>query len=114
LISINFIVCAQGNSLTLKEAISSGLNSNPGIKSAKQMLESYSHSYLAARSGYLPRVDVVLLANKIDNSVALDFNDMRKAIISADLTTYRLLGGENPSLFQQTLNKNIPPFEKKF
>jgi outer membrane protein TolC len=110
---INVVVHAQNNSLTLKEAISIGVNNNPGIKATNQVLESCSHSASAAKGRYLPRIDVVGLANKIDKPVSLDFNDIRTAIISADVATYKLLGGTTPDSLQQALNKNISSFEKK-
>lgn len=109
------IAYAQNNTLTLQKAIFTGLNNNSNIKAAQQMLDSYSYNASAAKSGYLPRIDVVALATRIDNPINLDLNDIRKAIISASAASFQAsTHGSDPSTLIQSLQNNIPSFEKKF
>ncbi|MDR1196600.1 MAG: TolC family protein [Endomicrobium sp.] len=98
------VLSAQEQPLTVSRAIDYALKNNPGIAAAKKNAESAFYAANAAKANYLPRVDITALAVKLDDSVYLDLNDIRRAVIGAGI-----ISGGNPAVLEQS----IPSFEKK-
>jgi outer membrane protein TolC len=61
----------------------------------------------------LPRVDIVAIGTKIDQSVNLNLNDIRTAMIGTSVASYSKLSGLDPVQFQKSLESSIPSFERK-
>ncbi|MCL2334763.1 MAG: TolC family protein [Endomicrobia bacterium] len=109
LISLPLNAFAEQGQLTLGQAIDTALKNNPAIKAAMETASGFAHGASAAKSAYLPRIDVTALASKINEPITLDLNDVRSAIISASVASN---AGATPGL-AGALDASLPSFEKK-
>lgn len=100
-------------SLSINQAVDYALKNNYSVTAAKEMKKSASYASAAAKGNYLPSIDVVALATKINDSVSIDLNNIRSAIIGASVASYSGAGGANPSAFQNSLEQSMPSFEQK-
>ncbi len=107
------LFAGDSSQLSIKQAMDLALKNNPEIHSAQQMLESAAHNASAAKGRYLPRIDVLALASKINDPIMLDLNDIRSSIIGASAASYAGAGGADPSAFRSGLESSIPSFEKE-
>jgi outer membrane protein TolC len=104
---------AETKYLTLEDAIDFALQNNPKIQSAKQALQGACYISSAAKGKFLPRVDIVAIGTKIDQSVNFNLNDVRTALIVASVASYSGAGGTHPAQFQHSLDSSLASFEKK-
>lgn len=110
---LNISIYAENKYLTIEDAINFALQNNFKIQSAKQALQGSCHISNAAKGKFLPRVDIVAVGTKIDQSINFNLNDIRTAIIGTSMASYAGAGGLNPIQFQQFLESSVPSFEKK-
>ncbi|MDR2616489.1 MAG: TolC family protein [Endomicrobium sp.] len=104
---------AETKYLTIEDAIDFALQNNSKIQSAKQALQGAGYISSAAKGKFLPRLDIVAIGAKIDQSVNFNLNDIRAALIGASVASYSEAGGTHVAQFQQSLESSIPTFEKK-
>jgi outer membrane protein TolC len=106
-------IYAENKYLTIEDAINFALQNNFRIQSTKQALQGSCHVSNAAKGKFLPKVDIVAIGTKIDQSINFNLNDIRTAMIGTSVASYAGSGGLNPTQFQQSLESSVPSFEKK-
>jgi outer membrane protein TolC len=110
---LNINIYAENKYLTIKDAINIALQNNSRIQSTKKVLQGSCHVSNSAKGKFLPRVDIVAIGTKIDQSINLNLNDIRTAMIGTSIASYSGAGGSNPMQFQMSLEHLVPSFEKK-
>ena len=111
-------------SLTLAEALKCAIANNELINAAAKTKEVSEYHLKSARGKHYPNVYVEGSVNKINDSISLNLNDARSAVIGASVasfqaaTTYSAQGTPPPDPvvagFKQKLEQAIPDFSMKF
>ncbi|MBR3654149.1 MAG: TolC family protein [Elusimicrobia bacterium] len=109
-------------SLTLSEALKCALANNELINAAAKTKEVSEYHLKSARGKHYPNVYVEGSVNKINDSISLNLNDARSAIIGASVATFQAATtySEHPQPdpvvagFKQQLEQGLPDFDMKF
>ena len=111
-------------SLTLAEALKCAIANNELINAAAKTKEVSEYHLKSARGKHYPNVYVEGSVNKINDSISLNLNDARSAVIGASVASFQAAttysGGGTPppdpvvAGFKQQLEQAIPDFSMKF
>ena len=111
-------------SLTLAEALKCAIANNELINAAAKTKEVSEYHLKSARGKHYPNVYVEGSVNKINDSISLNLNDARSAVIGASVASFQAAttysGGGTPppdpavAAFKQKLEQAIPDFSMKF
>ena len=105
-------------SLTLAEALKCAIANNEMINAAAKTKEVSEYHLKSARGKHYPNVYVEGSVNKINDSISLNLNDARSAVIGASVATFQAATGTTDpttiAQFKQKLEQGIPDFDMKF
>ena len=104
-------------SLTLSEALKCALANNELINAAAKTKEVSEYHLKSARGKHYPNVYVEGSVNKINDSISLNLNDARSAVIGASVASFQAASGAPDPVaaaFKQKLEQAIPDFSMKF
>ncbi|MBO7611172.1 MAG: TolC family protein [Elusimicrobia bacterium] len=104
-------------SLTLAEALKCAIANNELINAAAKTKEVSEYHLKSARGKHYPNVYVEGSVNKINDSISLNLNDARSAVIGASVASFQAASGApDPAVaaFKQKLEQAIPDFSMKF
>ena len=104
-------------SLTLSEALKCALANNELINAAAKTKEVSEYHLKSARGKHYPNVYVEGSVNKINDSISLNLNDARSAVIGASVASFQAASGAPDPIvagFKQKLEQSIPDFSMKF
>ncbi len=109
-------------SLTLTEALKCAIANNELINAAAKTKEVSEYHLKSARGKHYPNVYVEGSVNKINDSISLNLNDARSAVIGASVASFQTatMYSEHPQPeqvvagFKQQLEQAIPDFSMKF
>ena len=104
-------------SLTLAEALRCAIANNELINAAAKTKEVSEYHLKSARGKHYPNVYVEGSVNKINDSISLNLNDARSAVIGASVASFQAASGApDPAVaaFKQKLEQAIPDFSMKF
>ncbi len=104
-------------SLTLSEALKCALANNELINAAAKTKEVSEYHLKSARGKHYPNVYVEGSVNKINDSISLNLNDARSAVIGASVASFQAASGAPDPVvagFKQKLEQSIPDFSMKF
>ena len=111
--------------LSLSEAISKGIKDNKQLQSLKETQQASEYDYRSSYSKFFPKIGLEGKYVKLNDSLKLNLNDLREAIIGAGtlssgavvqqmIPSNPQLAGKITAGIQQKLNQALPDFTMEF
>jgi len=103
-------------SLTLEEALKCAIANNELINASAKSKEFAEYGVKSAKGKFLPNINLVGSAVRINDPIILKLDSARSAVIGASVATLAASGAspEQVAMFKQQLEAKIPAFDMKF